>query len=240
MDNYSTLFLFFVIYSFLGWLLETIFARLKDGEFVNRGFLAGCVCPIYGFGAVLILKVSSWANIYTKDYFSYMLISILSSIILVTALEFVAGFILEKLFNCKWWDYSDNYANIHGYICLKYSIIWGAIAFLLVQILHPLTIELVSSISYGVKFYFIVLFLIYFIIDTIMSVRDALKLQKVIRNYSNFSIEKYYIKLLRYKRFFAACPRLLLNANIINEEVRRVISDKIDKIKIQFKNRFQE
>jgi uncharacterized membrane protein len=240
LENYIILLLFFTIYSFLGWVLETTFASINAGKFINRGFLTGSFCPIYGLGAVFIIKVSAMINIYIKYYYTWILISVLFSIILVTALEYITGFVLEKLFNCKWWDYSDNYANIKGYVCLKYSLLWGMLAFLLVQMVHPSISKIVLNIPFRMKIYYAIILLFYFIGDIVRSVTDALNLRKVIINYSNFSVKMYYEKIMKYKRFFIAFPRLLfLNAGIINRDIRRVLNGKIDKIKIAFKNKFQ-
>lgn len=240
MGTYITLFLFFTIYSFTGWMLETTFASINEQKFTNRGFLKGCFCPIYGFGAILIIKSFSWINVYIKDHYSYIFVSIISSIVLVTILEYITGFILEKLFNCKWWDYSDNHANIKGYICLKYSLLWGLLAFLLIQVIHPLVSNIVLNVPIQIRRYCILFLLVYFTLDTVRSVIDALNLRNLIINYSNFSVKTYYAKIMQYKRFFIACPRLLiLNAGIINHDIRRILNDKIYEIKIAVKNKFQ-
>lgn len=240
MESYIILLLFFTIYSFLGWVLETTFASVNAGKFINRGFLTGSFCPIYGLAAVFIIKTSSMINIYIKYYYTWILISILFSIILVTVLEYMTGFILEKLFNCKWWDYSDNYANIKGYVCLKYSLLWGGLAFLLVQVVQPLISNMILNIPLRIKIYYSIILLFYFVGDTVSSIIDALNLRKVIINYSNFSVKMYCEKIVKYKRFFIAFPRLLfLNAGIINRDIRRILNGKIDKIKIAFKNKFQ-
>lgn len=240
MIEFINSFLFFAIYSFLGWCLETVFASIRDRKFINRGFLTACFCPIYGFGAVLIIKLSSVINMNIKNYYLSMVVSILSSIILVSALEYITGFILELIFNCKWWDYSDNFANIKGYVCLKYSLLWGFIEFILIQVIHPLVMELVINISIRIKVYYALFLLLYFIIDTIKSVTGVLDLKKVIVNYSNFSIKRYYEKILEYKRIFRAYPRLMiLSAGTINRDIRSILNEGIDKIKMEFKNRFQ-
>jgi uncharacterized membrane protein len=239
--SFTELFLFFIIYSFSGWILETVFASINQEKFINRGFLTGFLCPIYGLGAILVIKSSLWVDVYIKGYYKEILLSVLFSVILVTALEYITGFILEKLFNCKWWDYSDNYANINGYICLKYSLLWGFIAFLLVQVEHPLISKIVRNIPIEIKNHFAVFILLCFITDTIKSVIDALNLKNVILNYSNYTVKKYYEKIIKYERFFIACPHLLiLNAGIINRDIRSILNEKIDKIKIELRNRFQE
>lgn len=239
MEYFVILLLFFTIYSFLGWVMETIFASINAGKFINRGFLRGCFCPIYGLGAVLIIQVSSRVNIYIDYYYTRILISVIFSIISVTALEYITGFILEKLFNCKWWDYSDNYANLKGYVCLKYSLLWGVLAFLLVQMVHPLILKIVSNIPPRMKIYNAAILVVYFTGDTVRSVTDALNLREVIINYSSIPVKMYHERILKYKRFFIAFPRLLLlNAGIINRDIRRILNGKIDKIKVAVKKKF--
>ena len=239
MSGFSDLVLYFSIYSFSGWLMETIFASICERKLINRGFLTGFFCPIYGFGAILIIQSSKWVTVVYENYLTSLLMSILFSILLVTALEYITGFFLEKIFNCKWWDYSDNAVNLHGYICLKYSLLWGFMAFLLVQLAHPAISKLVFFIPAPMKGYIATALLLYFMADTSKSVFGALDLREVILHYSNFSVNKYYKKIIQYKRFFLAFPRLMiLNATIINRDVRSILNDRIDKIKVKLKSRF--
>jgi uncharacterized membrane protein len=238
MMNFNDLLLFFTIYSFLGWTMETIFASINERKVINRGFLTGFVCPIYGFGAVLIIQSSQWISDVFENPYTVLILNILFSIILVTVLEYITGYLLEKFFNCKWWDYSDNALNFHGYICLKYSLLWGALTFVLLQFVHPAVSEAVFSIPASVKGYLVPFVLLYFLADTAKSVSDALDLRKTILN-SNLSVNRYYEKIIQYKRFFLAFPRLLfLNAGIINRDIRSILNDRMDKIKVELKSRF--
>ena len=107
---------YFFIYGFLGWCCEVIYAAIIDGKFVNRGFLNGPICPIYGFGVLFVLTLLEPI----RENFLFLFIG---SVILTSVLEFITGFLLEKVFKMKWWDYSNERFNIHGYICLKFSII---------------------------------------------------------------------------------------------------------------------
>ncbi|QNU67908.1 hypothetical protein EHE19_005520 [Ruminiclostridium herbifermentans] len=240
MNTYLDLLLYFIIYSFLGWIMETVFASFKEKKFVNRGFLSGFFCPIYGFGAILIIQSSKWLSVAIENHAASLFVNILLSIFLVTVLEYITGALLEKIFNCKWWDYSDNAAHIKGYICIKYSILWGLLAILLVQIVHPVVTQIVYLIPVTTKGTMALLFLIYVMIDTRKSVIDALSLRKVILNYSSISINKYYQYILKYKRFFIAFPNLLiLNAGLVNHNIRSIINDRIVKIKTELRSRFQ-
>ncbi|WP_446899299.1 putative ABC transporter permease [Clostridium sp. LBM24168] len=237
MNDYSILFLFFTFYSFLGWLIETTFASINKKSFVNRGFLNGPFCPIYGVGAVLVLQIPSLTGTYSENY--SLLIGILLSVIMVTLLEYVTGFILEKLFNCKWWDYSDNYGNIKGYVCPKYSLLWGILAFMVVQIIQPLALSAFLYVPHKSKIYILLFLMIYFILDTIKSTIDALKLRNIIINYLNFPVNTYYKKIMKYERFLKACPRIvILILEMANQNIRGVVNDKIYRIKIAFKNIF--
>ncbi len=239
MYEFTDIITFFSVYSFVGWLMETAFAIIREKNFVNRGFLAGPFCPIYGSGAVLILHSAKWVENIIENPFAALSMNILFSIILVTVLEYITGFFLEKIFRCKWWDYSSNALNINGYICVKFSLLWGGLAFILMQVVHPVVSKGVISIPPSVKGYLAAILLLYFLSDTAKSIIETLDLRKVILNHPNVSVSGYYEKIIRYKRFFLAFPRLLiLNAGIKNRDIRSIINDRMDKIKVKFKSRF--
>ncbi|NLI92527.1 MAG: hypothetical protein GX434_10080 [Peptococcaceae bacterium] len=238
MESYIDLVLFFSIYSFSGWLLETILASIMQRKFINRGFLIGFFCPIYGFGAVLVILSSKWAGALFANGIAGLIISILLAVIEVTVLEYITGYILERIFDCKWWDYSNNAANLKGYICLKYSLLWGLLAFLLLQFVHPVISETVFHIPDLIKFYMVIALTVYFLADTAKSVIDTLNLREIIINYSNIPVSKYHEMIFKYKRFFLAFPRLLvLNAGILNRDVRSILHVRLNKIKVGLKNK---
>jgi uncharacterized membrane protein len=233
------LILFFAIYSFLGWVMETLFASIKHRKFINRGFLRGPFTPIYGFGGIIIVSYFNWSPFSLEDKSLLLMINLIVSILLVTILEFVTGFILEKIFHEKWWDYSYNFLNIKGYICIKYSMLWGMLAFALIQIVHPIIINFTRTIPVQFKEYVAIIIVVYFIIDTIKSIIDILDLRRTILLYSELSVHVYKNKIIKYKRIFLAFPKLLfLNAGIINRDVRRILNGRVDKIKTEFKNKF--
>lgn len=114
---------YFLIYSFGGWVVEVIFHAVALGKVVNRGFLNGPVCPVYGFGVLAV-----FAMINTLQSSGYQMsdgMIFLFGIILATIVELIAGWLLDVCFHARWWDYSDKPLNFHGYICLEFSIIWG-------------------------------------------------------------------------------------------------------------------
>lgn len=160
---------YFFIYSFLGWCLEVCYAALNTGRFINRGFLNGPYCPIYGVGVVIII-------VFVFPLRKNIFILFIASVILTSILELVTGFALEKIFHYRWWDYSDVPFNICGYICLKFSIIWGLACVLVVDIIHPVVESVISwlpllagKIILGVAGTFI-------LIDFIVTVKTVLKL----------------------------------------------------------------
>lgn len=130
---------YFLIYSCIGWCLEVIYAAATTGQLVNRGFLNGPVCPIYGFGMIIVLFAL------TPLQHSILLLYI-GGVILPSALELVGGWALYKLYHTRWWDYSDFPLNIGGYICLKFCLLWGVGTLVVMRIVHPVVADLVALI----------------------------------------------------------------------------------------------
>ena len=130
---------FFLIYSCTGWCLEVIFAAATTGQLVNRGFLNGPVCPIYGFGMIIVL----FALTPLQDS---ILLLYIGGVILPSALELVGGWALYKLYHTRWWDYSDFPFNIGGYICLQFSLLWGVGTLVVMRIVHPVVAGLVGMV----------------------------------------------------------------------------------------------
>ena len=130
---------FYFIYSFIGWCLEVCIAAIRKREFINRGFVSGPLCPIYGAGAAAFA-------VFLPDLRENPFFLFLGGVILASFLEFITGRLLEKIFHKKWWDYSDIRFNFEGFICLRYSLLWGILAVLLVYIVNPLMASLLHLI----------------------------------------------------------------------------------------------
>lgn len=143
--TYYEICMYFLLYSFFGWLIEVIYHAVTKGTIVNRGFLNGPVCPVYGFGMLAVFMlgnlVSSNADLTSgvSDMSPQMLF--LFGMALATAVELIAGWLLDRLFHARWWDYSDKPLNLHGYICLEFSLIWGLAVVLIVKIVHPIVVD---------------------------------------------------------------------------------------------------
>lgn len=167
---YQFLWIFF-IYAFLGWCTEVSYAALNTGRFVNRGFLNGPVCPIYGFGVVIVLA----CLIPLKGNF---LLLFLGSVVLTSALEWITGFVLEKLFHQRWWDYSDKPFNLSGYICLQFSIAWGLACLFVVDILHPSIEFFIRLVPHTLGWVLLALFGATIAVDLAATVRTIAKINR--------------------------------------------------------------
>ena len=168
--SFLQLFWFFVIYSFLGWCCEVVFVTVNTGKLVNRGFLNGPVCPIYGAGMVLVL-ICVWP-------LRNNLLLFLGGMVVTSALELVTGWVLEKLFHTSWWDYSQKPFNIGGYICLSFSILWGAAVVGVVRILHLPIQKLVDSAPHGLSVGLAIPVAIAFLVDAVLTVVAITGLEK--------------------------------------------------------------
>ncbi len=164
----------FIIYAFLGWCSEVAFAAVNKGKFVNRGFLNGPVCPIYGVG-MLIVVLCLW-NLRDRP-----LLLFLGSALLTTALEFVTGFVLERFFHDKWWDYSDMPFNIKGYVCLKFTILWGLAASFIIGAIHRFIYMLIEKTPFALGVILLAVFSAAFIADFTVTLTALVKLPKKLK-----------------------------------------------------------
>ena len=157
---------YFFIYSFLGWIIETIYAILINGFFVKRGFLYGPICPIYGFGAVILIM--STKRLYGKPFMKFLI-----STVAFTLFEYLVSLVLEMLFGLRWWDYSNDFLNIQGRVSLLYSIFWGLIGLFLLENLHPRVQNLIqkmnAKISKNAQGVLVRMFIVILIVDTVFS-----------------------------------------------------------------------
>lgn len=121
---------FFYIYAFLGWGVEIAYHALTTGHLVNRGMLAGPVCPIYGAGMLAMIGL-------TEPLQQSWLLTFLGAMVICSILELVVGLVLRALFHTQWWDYSKEPFNIAGLVCLRFSIFWGLGGAFLIKVVHP-------------------------------------------------------------------------------------------------------
>lgn len=161
----------FIIYAFIGWCTEVSYAALDRGIFVNRGFLNGPYCPIYGCGVVIVVAVLTPL----KDN---LLILFIGSFLLTSILEYITGYLLEKVFHNQWWDYSDKPFNIHGYVCLKFSIYWGLACTFIMDVLHPIIYKGITLMPHIPGVILLCIIMTVFFVDCGITVATILKFNK--------------------------------------------------------------
>lgn len=167
-------FAFFIVYAFLGWVLEVVYAAVKSGKFVNRGFLLGPVCPIYGFGAVVVIV----ALAPVKDN---KLVLFVCSVLLASGIELIGGWLLDKIFSQRWWDYSHRPFNIGGYVCLMFSLMWGVCCIFLVDYIHPVVVKMLTVLPRLLVVVMLAFAYAMLLVDTIVTVMHILKLNKQLK-----------------------------------------------------------
>ena len=159
--------LYFFIYAFLGWLLETAFCLVTLGVFNKRGFLYGPLCPMYGFAAIIMIQMLKNVKTNTLGKFAICMI-------FFTIFEYIVAVVLESLFGLKWWDYSNEVLNFQGRISLPYSIAWGILGVIFVEKIHPFIESKVKRFTLLMKkrtqVIIINIFVITILIDFILSV----------------------------------------------------------------------
>lgn len=169
MNNFWVLFLVFTIYSFLGWITESIFCSVPAGKFINRGFLTGPFCPIYGVGAVIAIPMLSQL----KD--TPVLLYVAGAVI-TSLLEYFTGFLLEKTFHTTYWDYSGHRFNIRGRVCLQNTLLFGLMCLVGVLYIHPVVMRLVGMVPGKFLPFIDILLMIYFITDFVISATASISL----------------------------------------------------------------
>lgn len=169
MGNFFVLFLVFTVYSFLGWLCESIFCSIPEGKFINRGFLNGPFCPVYGVGAILVVSVLA--------PFQHNVFALYIAGVLVTSLvEYITGFALEKIFRTKYWDYSNHKFNLQGRVCLENSLLFGVMCVVGILFIHPTVILLIGMMSVPAVRFISCILMLYFVTDTVLTVHTMLQL----------------------------------------------------------------
>ncbi len=149
----TDLLIFFLIYGFLGFLLESIFRSAVTRKLtISRGFLTNYFCPLYGISAIVIIQIFTLCEITIESRFNALLAATLCSMAAVTVFEYVVGFTLDKFFNLKLWDYSQNPLNLNSYICLEFTLMWGAAAIFLTSFLHPIVEVAVMILPQPIEF----------------------------------------------------------------------------------------
>lgn len=173
---------FFLIYAFLGWVLEVAFHVVSIGQFINRGFLNGPLCPIYGIGMVGIITL-------LKPLSGNMLLLFIGGTIFATTVELIGGFILYKLFHLRWWDYSKEPFNLGGFICMKFSLAWGFCIVFVMKLIHPVIALNVYILNNFLGHILIAVLYVYLLADVVCTVLSILHLNKNLKRLSAMAAE---------------------------------------------------
>ena len=231
----------FFIYSLAGWLIEMIPATIREKKFVDRGFLVGPYCPIYGCGVILI-------TLLLQKYADDVVVTFFLSVIICGTLEYLTSYVMEKIFKARWWDYSNNKFNINGRICLETLVPFGIGGVLVLFVFNPFLEKIINLIPDLALNIVTGVLCVLFLIDCIVSFKIILNLKEMTKELKDNTAEisdkvKKIIlnKLGPYKRLVNAFPRVKENVKFSKwddikkkiEESTRGIKEKIDNSKVE-------
>ncbi len=161
----SKLFLYFILYSFLGWIMETCYCSVLERRLVPRGFLYGPICPIYGGGVTLMI-------LFFTPLKSNLVLFYLVAVVVMTSWEYLVGWVLEVTTHVKYWDYSQYRFNLQGRVCLWVALTWGALSYLVIFFIHPPIQKLVEDLPMWLEFMLCGAFLALLAVDATATVRN--------------------------------------------------------------------
>ena len=233
----------FLIYSFLGWTMEVICKLVELKKFVNRGFLIGPICPIYGYGVLAIVLIIGGFN-------GDLLAVFLKSILVCSILEYLTSYLMEKIFKARWWDYSNKKFNLNGRICLETMIPFGILGCTVVYILHPIIVNLVNIIDPKLTILIAIILFIFYILDNVFSFLILSKIGKYIKfskkdntEAIKKSIDKWLLSnSVFYRRLKNAYPNFVINIKKFNNNIKEqqkkwMKQEKLRKVKLKEKNK---
>lgn len=207
---------YFYIYSVLGWLVESIYCSLfakPKPHWINRGFLYGPYCPIYGVGALMVLLVL-W------PLRNLPMVVFIASMVLTSILEYFTSYILEKLFHTRWWDYSSKRFNLRGRICLKNSLLFGVMGLVLVYIIHPLIQESVMKVDMMVLTIIVLIVTFGFTFDLAITFNTLIQRNHVLEHISE-ELDQINIKIKADNQFLLDQFNVMINSDPRYEMIRQ-------------------
>ena len=219
-------FMLFIIYAFLGWLMEVIGQPVIKHRFVNRGFLIGPICPIYGWGCLILT--------YMLDrYKSNLVVLFVMAIVICSILEYLTSYFMEKIFKTRWWDYSDKRFNLNGRICLETMVPFGFLGCLVVCVINPFIVRMLSSVNETIMLVIVIVLLITFIVDNILSFKIIFNFRSTITNAEADATEEITRKVrevfvkrgMLKKRLVNAFPTMKSGRERLMELKKRIEND---------------
>lgn len=232
--NIEIYIILFFIYSILGWAMEVGRILISNRRFVNRGFLIGPYCPIYGYGVLLITFL-------LRKYQNDLVATYIFSILICGILEYFTSYFMEKIFRARWWDYSNRKFNINGRICLNNLILFGILACIILYITNPIILEVLSHIPNIILHIVSISLFIIYIADNIVSSKIILNLKEIAVNVKDNTEEisqqvKKIIskKSILHRRLVSAFPNIKTKVNLKDwitkqEEKINELKNKINK-----------
>ena len=198
---------YFVIYSFLGWVLESIVRTICERKIINTGFLIGPFCPIYGFGAIIMI-------LFLNQYKNNIILLFIVSVIALSLWEYIVGVLLEKFFHTKYWDYSNHKFNFKERICLTNSIAWGILGVLFINYIHPFIIQVIGYMNFTYLAIGTSIIALILLIDAIISVVKIKNIQSTLQKVEEINEQiKQKLSELKEKEKISANDNL---QNLIN------------------------
>ena len=213
MKTVETWFLWLMIYSIIGWVYESTICSIGQRKLINRGFLNGPYCPIYGTGAVLVLLVLGRIQNPVLLFFA--------GAVLTCSLEYLTSWLMEKLFHARWWDYSKRKFNIGGRVCLIGAVVFGAFSVVLILVLHPWVKSLTDRLTDTALTWICAILLVGIVSDLIVTVKGLLGTHAVFAEYA---------VLLQQKRRELS-EKLRLGAEEGRERIRERGSEELAKLR---------
>ncbi len=207
------MFVYLIIYSFFGWILESIYKTAWEKQFVNSGFLKGPYCPIYGLAAIFMILTLNFLK-------GKIILLFIVSFIVLSIWEYIVGVFLEKVFKQKYWDYTNYKLNINGRVCLINSIFWGVLGVVFIEWVHPFVENIIHLIPEKTLLYSTIVIYIIFIVDIITTILSMAKFTEAIEKINELS-EKIKINIEQLKE------------NAINSQAKSKLEELIRKLKLQ-------
>lgn len=227
MEKFSLYFILLLIYSFMGWIIEVCNFLITEKKFVNRGFMIGPYCPIYGCSAIIMI-------LYLDQYKSNPLTVFLLAVVVCSIMEYIVSYVMEKLFKARWWDYSNRKFNINGRVCLTNAFLFGLLGMTLVYFVNPLLYGIISKINPKIMIVISIILMILFVADFITSMSITFNLKnsmKKLKRDNTEEINKKVKEIIESKvlnrRIFKAFPNFKVNIIGINN-IKEKIEEKID------------
>ena len=213
--------IYFIIYSFLGWVMESTVRTISEKKIINTGFLKGPFCPIYGIGAIIML-------LFLERFQSKPVLLFFIAISVLTIWEYIVGVMLEKIFHTKYWDYSENKFNFQGRICLTNSIYWGVLGVVFVKYIHPFVEGIIYNIDTKLLYYVISIITVVLVVDLITTVIRVKNIKVTLQKIEELNKE-IKEKLEEIKKLTKEAE--LNSEKIINTENIRKLVEKLNRKK---------